>query len=166
MKKLLLLRHGEANPAPVGGSDFERQLSQRGEQETERVAGYLRQKHYQPDILYVSSAVRTRQTAQNIETHVPFTQAKTVFERDIYTANAPALLSLIKRTEAVHDVVMLVGHNPTLYELAAWLCAPHAVDNVLQHGLPTCGLLIFSLDIAQWDEVREGAHDVAEVFVP
>jgi hypothetical protein len=50
------------------------------------------------------------------------------------------------------DAVLMVGHNPTLTELANLLCHGVRIDNV-----PTCGVLRLDYDLRSWSDVPRGS---------
>ena len=63
MKRLTLMRHAEARWKDAGLSDLERPLNRRGTAAAEAMARRLLELQLLPDLLLVSPAVRTRQTA-------------------------------------------------------------------------------------------------------
>lgn len=118
---LILWRHAEAKDlsleeAADAGADLRRPLTSKGERQAQRMAQWLNQRLAQTTRVLVSPALRTQQTAAALER--PF---KTL------PALAPgalpeALLQAAKWPDAA-EPVLIVGHQPTLGQVAARLLA-------------------------------------------
>ena len=63
MKKLLLIRHAQANPVN-SSTDLLRDLSLKGEKDCEKMSEQLKEQAFFPEIVKYSHSNRTRQTAQ------------------------------------------------------------------------------------------------------
>ena len=111
--ELILWRHAEAED-PSGGGDMTRALTRRGRKQAERIAHWLRPRLAGDWLLLASPAKRTLQTVKALD--LPFE------ERDGLGpgAGAQALLSEAGWPDAGRNV-LLVGHQPTLGEVAARL---------------------------------------------
>ncbi|MCB1916116.1 MAG: histidine phosphatase family protein [Rhodocyclaceae bacterium] len=109
--ELLLWRHAEAID---GTPDAERPLSDRGHRQARRMAAWLERN--QPDALQViaSPALRTRMTADAL------TRDYRVDERLGTAASAADLMAAAGWPHGT-GAVLIVGHQPTLGELAALL---------------------------------------------
>ena len=111
---LILWRHAEAAPARPDQDDLERPLTTKGERQAQRMAEWLKQRLAHSTRVLVSPALRCQQTARALGRHF-----KTV------TAIAPgqdaqALLEAARWPQAA-EPVLVVGHQPTLGEVAALL---------------------------------------------
>jgi phosphohistidine phosphatase len=109
---LILWRHAEAAPAREGQDDLERALTPKGERQAQRMAEWLNQRLAHSTRIWVSPAVRTRQTAKALDRSF-----KTLPEI-APGASAEALVAAVRWPEA-SEPVLLVGHQPTLGEAAA-----------------------------------------------
>lgn len=109
--ELILWRHAEAED---GAPDLERELTPKGVKQAEKTAAFLRQHLPKNTRVLVSPAARTRQTAAALTDR--FTLAPAIAPG----ASAQALLLAARWPEA-GDTVLLVGHQPTLGEVAAHL---------------------------------------------
>lgn len=108
---LILWRHAEAED---GAPDLERKLTPKGIKQAEKVAAFLRQ-HLPDDArILVSPAARTQQTVASLASH--FTLAPTIGPG----ASAHAVLQAARWPDA-GGTVLVVGHQPTLGEVAAQL---------------------------------------------
>lgn len=108
---LILWRHAEAED---GAPDLERKLTSKGARQAEKVAVFLRQHLPENTRILVSPAARTQQTVAPLTGH--FTLAPTIAPG----ASALAVLEAARWPNA-GGAVLVVGHQPTLGEVAARL---------------------------------------------
>ena len=132
MRFLTIVRHCDAEPA---SADYDRVLSPAG-----RAQGrYLRKQvetgvlaAYGPATALVSSASRTRETYALAFAGTPFVRALETSDliyngrRDV---SAVDLIAALAEVDPVTDNLLVVAHNPSVYELAATLAVelPEAV---------------------------------------
>jgi phosphohistidine phosphatase len=181
---LWVLRHGKAtgNP-PAGGGDKERPLTARGRRDATALGHRLAagvgvfglDDVPLPEVVLCSSAARTRQTAELVleamGEEVPLEPL-----HSLYGANPDTVLSYIAELDDHFISALLVGHNPTLYELAFELLALSWDDDgqeagdrsvLRDHGFPTCSLAVLRLPVGSWSDVGEaGGGSLAGVFSP
>ncbi len=138
-KRVILLRHAHAENDAPGGRDFDRALSQLGQQQCEQAATWLQTQGLQPQQVLCSPARRCEQTLALVSNVLngPAIQ----FEPRIYEATPGDLLSLIEPHADV-DCLMLVGHNPGLEGLAALLASGRLGGH---RGMPTASIACLSL---------------------
>ena len=148
MRRLIILRHAKALRAP-GEDDFDRPLAPRGHVDAAIIGGVLAAQGLAPDRVLVSSALRTRETWEEIAPRFP--KADVQYRRDLYLADAHTLLAAVE-DEADADTVMVVAHNPGVHSLAAGLLrrdsAPPSVIARLERGYPTSTALALAIDEA------------------
>jgi len=109
---LLLWRHAEAED---GMPDAARQLTKRGHKQAEAVAKWL-SKHLPEDARILSSpATRTRQTVDALGRHYETSQALAV------DTSPKDVLKAAGWHEGRSGTVLIVGHQPTLGQVAATL---------------------------------------------
>jgi phosphohistidine phosphatase len=165
VKRLLLLRHGEAEPAGAAASDFERPLTARGRAQALQAAHRLRQIHCVPDTILASPALRTRETAMILAAHLEQLQAVR-YETAAYPGDPEALLQLIDAVAGQIGTLLLVGHNPGLSALARRfaLCASPRPAGAEPPELSTGALCRIELSGgAAWSSVDPGVTDVTLV---
>jgi len=138
MDRLILLRHGKAEADASSGRDFDRALTDRGRRDAALIARLLDEAGLAPDLALVSPAARTVQTW---EAAAPFFPKARVMETpELYEITAGDILALARREGAAVGTVMVVGHNPGLGQLAAWLAqeaSSAAARTLLSEGFPT-----------------------------
>ena len=151
IKKLYIMRHGDALPAQALSADAIRPLSEQGEREVAASAHWLQQRlaeqgAQQLDWLLVSPYVRARQTAAVLTSTVKTAKQQ---QQDSITPDGHAelvmdwLMSQLSDNPAQH--IALVSHMPLVSYLVA------AFDAATQPILfPTAGIAELSLDLGQW----------------
>lgn len=117
MKRLFLLRHGEAGFAE--GTDHDRALTSRGIEQLQRLGASIAPSVQQIDLVLCSTAQRTRQTAEILNEYVPFEQVD--YLKVIYEGNMSVLLDLLSKVPDTVSSCLLVGHNPIISLLLAHL---------------------------------------------
>ena len=137
MQTLTLLRHAKSGYVD-GLTDFKRHLTEQGRRDALNMAKILRERDCIPTALLVSSAVRTRETAQIVLEALGSYTITVTHLSDLYLASPDVLLREINRT---HDTprLMLIGHNPGLESLSTML------DPDSPERMGTCSLNHFEL---------------------
>ncbi|HTT05542.1 MAG TPA: histidine phosphatase family protein [Steroidobacteraceae bacterium] len=161
MKRLLLLRHGEAEPAGAAAGDFERPLTARGRAQALQAAHRLRQLHCTPDTILASPALRTRETATIVAARLEQLQALH-YQSSAYPGSLEALLQLIDAVSDQSETLLLVGHNPGLSALARRLALSASAGPTTAEPpeLTTGGLCRIELSGAAWSSIDSGVTDV------
>ena len=129
-------------------SDFERPLKGRGREAAEQIGLFLASKKATVAALIVSPAVRTRQTIEIVLQHAPLSVAPQFGQR-IYEASLATLVQVVADISDDNQSAMLVGHNPGMEEMLAFL------TRETRH-MPTAALARIALDCASWKEVGRG----------
>ncbi|HOB96487.1 MAG TPA: histidine phosphatase family protein [Aquabacterium sp.] len=124
---LILWRHAEARELPEdapfdAAADLARALTPRGEKQAKRMAEWLNRFLPESTRVLASPALRTRQTADALER-----KYRTVDALAPGVSHAQALA--VARWPDSREPVLLVGHQPTLGQLAAYLMGgPQTLD--------------------------------------
>jgi phosphohistidine phosphatase len=111
---LILWRHAEAHDAAPGESDLDRALTARGERQAGQMATWLNRHLPESTRILVSPALRTRQTAAALGRTTRLVDA-------LAPGATPRQLLVAAHWPDSPDAVLLVGHQPTLGQLAAQL---------------------------------------------
>jgi phosphohistidine phosphatase len=195
---LWILRHGKAaSDAPWGGTDRERPLTARGRRDASALGDRLADEEPfpgledvpKPQLVVCSAAVRTRQTADLIVkalgNRLPLDSYRSLYEADTDVA-----LQYLREIDEGVKSALLVGHNPTMFQLAWELLGdghgrrgaagggaagdgpPVIVESsgdraaLEAHGFPTCALAVLALSVAAWEDVVHGCGSLLGVFKP
>ena len=131
--QLLLFRHGIAEDAGAGVDDAARQLTDEGEKKTRLAARGLSRFAAAPQVILTSPLVRARQTARILSEvfDVEATECPALAGHDL-----AAILREVGRQK--HEVVMLVGHEPTFSSLAEILLTGEASRGVIEMKKAGC----------------------------
>lgn len=156
MLRLLLLRHAEAVAhAPSG--DIERPLTTDGRAAATKMGAYFRKSGLSPDLVIVSPARRTRETLEILEAELGRGLSRLV-EPSLYSASFSALEEALAQTPASVKTLLIVGHNPSLCELAIGLAAegdgPGLARMRSQFPAPCLAVIDFQED--NWREASLG----------
>lgn len=167
MRRLLLFRHSHAGRAEPGGSDFDRGLSERGRADAACIGTYLARHDLAPDHALVSPAVRAQQS-WTIAAAQLRTKPANRTERSIYNAEPAALLGSVAQTPSAAQLLMLVGHNPGLHELALLLIAAGDIDmrERLREELPTSGLAVIDFALTDWSAIGPDSGRLERFVTP
>ena len=166
MKTLLLTRHAQALPAE-DGNDFNRKLSPKGLDDACALGAHLRRLSFIPDHILCSSAVRTSETCAKILDGLE-TDTKTEHLKSIYSAHKSELFNLIQNTANDTDTLMIVAHNPTIFELVVMLAAQgsDAALNHLSHGYAPASCSIIEAPVDDWAQINPNDCVLKAVFDP
>lgn len=124
---LILWRHAEAVVEREGLADLERALTPKGERQAQRMADWLNRRIAHSTRVLVSPARRCQQTAKAMGRSF-----KTV-DAIAPGAGAQALLAAARWPEA-SEPVLVIGHQPTLGEVAALLLTGQAQPWAIKKG--------------------------------
>ncbi|MEP0710919.1 histidine phosphatase family protein [Algoriphagus sp.] len=154
MKQLILLRHGEASFS--GESDFQRQLTKKGRDAISRLGKTLEGKLKSVDLMYCSTATRTRETAELLGNHLAIED--TFFTKDIYDGDLKKLISLLENTTNTVTSCLLVGHNPTISLLLSHISGENYIG--MQPGM----MAILDLELSDWQMIGFGTGILKEIL--
>lgn len=143
MPTLVLLRHAKAET--LAANDRSRGLTERGREECAELRAWLAEQGVTPDRVLVSSAVRTQQTWDLAGVG----QGEVVVEDRLYQAGPDEVRELMAELPADVATLVVVGHNPTLEDLAWELDEGDHARDVTNKGLGTAGVRLFAL--RAWD---------------
>ena len=143
MRRLILLRHGQAERAAEGEIDFERGLTARGRDDARRIGLWLAGQVGRIDLALVSPAARARQTWE--EAGAAFAGAPAEHPTSFYAADPADMLRVADASEA--ETVVIVAHNPGLHVLALQLTdtttAPASMRAALRSEFSPAAVAVF-----------------------
>ena len=156
MRKLTLLRHAKSSWADPANADIDRPLTSRGRRDALKIGAFIAEKKLFPDLILCSPSHRTRETLAQIKPFLP-DGVEIEIERAIYSAGqGGGLVAHLKSAGIEDEHVMIVGHNPTMQQLALDLAKP-SPDNsysLIEKKYPTGALTHIEFDITDWRELK------------
>lgn len=150
MHRLILMRHAQAEPNSPSGGDEARPLSAVGRNEALLMGRALAERGLKPDLALVSSAVRTRQTWEQM--HDVLGDVEVRDEPRLYNAPADVLRGFVEASEEEAGCLLILAHNPGVHALAgdylSESAASPAILDRLAGGFPTGAAALFTVDAA------------------
>jgi phosphohistidine phosphatase len=144
-RRLLLVRHAEAANDP---DDANRPLTERGAQHAVAIGAWLEKAGSVPDRVLVSPARRAAQTWELASAPL-ISGVQPIVDERIYDNTVEALLEAIRETPEDVRTLAVVGHNPSVGELAGVLDdgqGSPAARRDIGAGFRTGGVAVFVLD--------------------
>ncbi len=157
---LAVLRHAKAEHDPAL-TDRDRALTKRGRRDAAACGAWLRQTGLVPDLVLCSTALRTRQTWEQVSAALAPAgdRAEVSFESRMYDTGAAALLDIIRESPDGAETVLTVGHNPDSQQLV--------VDLTGQRDLafPTTALAVIRMT-GSWRDAVAGSGQLTRLWTP
>lgn len=165
MNMLHLLRHAKSS-TKEDVEDHERPLSRRGRKTARRVGGNLSARLGTVDLVLCSSARRTRETLDFVLDELT-PRPRTSIEDELYLASREKLTARLRRIDAGDANVVLIGHNPGLYELAIALADANsrAFPALASGKFPTAACVSFCVP-ADWSVLGSSRHELISYVTP
>lgn len=154
MKKLFLLRHGEAGFGE--DTDFKRRLTSRGKSAVSKLAKTVQKTQDSIDFMYCSPASRTIETAEIFGNEVLIRASK--HDEKIYSGDVNHLILLLESLPDSVESCLIVGHNPTISLLLSLLSDGSYIN--LQPG----NLGIIEFEFGTWKMISRGAGNLVEII--
>ncbi len=142
---LILWRHAEAEDGHEGLPDLERALTSKGQKQARRMGKWLDSQLPDNSRILVSPAVRTVQTAEGLG-------RKYKVNAELAPDAAPEAILQAANWPASKETVVIVGHQPTLGQVAALLLTGEALDFEMKKA-------------AAWWFVQREADDPASLYL-
>ena len=122
--KLYILRHGEAaeHGDPKFANDADRPLTAKGIQRTKLLAYTLRQMEISFDMIFSSSLVRARETAEIVERGLRLHGRLEITDHLAPSGDVEKLVAQLNGLRPAPESLLLVGHEPYLGSLISLLC--------------------------------------------
>lgn len=152
MKTLYVIRHAKSSWDDMDLNDFERPLNERGKRDAPRMGVRLKMKGVLPDTILSSPAKRAFSTAKRIAKVIGFPKDKIKTDRQLYHAGEETILSLVQTIKNKHNIAFVVGHNPGLTDFVNTL----RIDDIEIENIPTSGIVMFEIDIENWEQLQWG----------
>jgi phosphohistidine phosphatase len=164
-RRLVVLRHAKSD-WPAGVADHDRPLGRRGVRDSTAVGRWLVDNDNTPDLVWCSTARRTRETWAHLGSQLP-AGCDVHFEDNVYDAGVDDLMDVLRRTPKKTARVLLVGHNPGVQDLVLTLADRASGDAraLAETKFPTSGLAVLDID-GEWADLRPGQANLSTFVVP
>jgi phosphohistidine phosphatase len=165
MKKLILMRHAEAQPDQFGLNDRERCLSGEGMEELEGVRKKLQGELQGLKLVLCSNVKRTRQTLEGIKAILP-SSCEYAFDDGLYHAPVPNLINRLQDLEESQDIVLIIAHNPGVSDFLNLVVSATQKESGMPQVLPTSGVAIFEGNFKKWKEATPALFTLKSTLFP
>lgn len=155
-KVLILFRHAKAEQVP-GKPDHERELTDRGRLDAAAAGAWLHEHGLGPELVLCSTAVRTRQTWEAAVDGGACGEA-VEYDDALYSGGVERALRAVRESAGAAQVVLVVGHNPTMAMLASGLSdgdGSSAAHDCLAAGFPTASMAVLRY-AGPWESLEFG----------
>jgi phosphohistidine phosphatase len=156
MHQLILLRHAKAERGTPEVSDHDRGLTPDGKRDATAIGVAMRSLGLTPDVVLVSSSLRTQQTLDALEPWEDRPNIETI--SGLYMASHHQIRDLLRELPETMRCVLVIGHNPGIHELAQVLAGEAGADPAkpdlarLEDEYPTSALTEFIIT-APWHKL-------------
>lgn len=155
MKTLILVRHAKSD-WPENTDDFDRPLAQKGYDDAQKMAYFLKKKNIKIDKFLSSPALRAFTTCQIFNEEY---QIEIETPHQLYNALERNFETLVLENDDSLDSVAMFSHNNGISNFA----------NSMSDGLfifPTCGVAGFHIDCDSWSEFHGADKKLAFFYEP
>lgn len=160
MKKIIIVRHAKSVQHGYD-QDYERTLTDRGQNDAERISLEMVKAQLVPDLIIASPAKRTTQTARIYATAFRYPAADIRYVKKMYSGMvAPTFIEMLQELEDRYTTVMAVGHNPTVYYYLESLLPEFSLD------VPTCSTVVIEFEIDKWSELTGHSGKMTHRWIP
>jgi phosphohistidine phosphatase len=120
-----------------------------------------------PELVLTSSARRAVQTAELVVAALD-PSVELIVEKALYGADADDVVEVIRNFGGDAASVLVVGHNPTVHELALVLLKSEDTDGRarLERGFPTAALAVSAVGTDSWAGLSMGTATLLELHTP
>jgi phosphohistidine phosphatase len=167
MARLILLRHAKSVAADEAADDRERPLAPRGRKDAEAMGRAMRARGITPELVLCSPARRARQTWELVSAAWNDVPPMQIVEALYDFGDGSGLMQAIAARGGGVAALMLVGHNPSMENLARRLTAEDGsrLRRTMLEKFPTAACAI--IDVASgWTELRDGSGRLAGFIRP
>jgi len=146
--------------------DHERPLSGRGRRDAEALGLLLSQRSLRPDLVFCSTATRTRQTWEYAIAGGA-SAGEVQYLQEIYRAWVPELLTMIRDVPDEIHTLLVLGHAPGIPDLVEHLCVRTDSPDWAQMDskFPTSALAVVNVP-GPWAELGKGRAELSSFVVP
>jgi len=113
-----------------------------------------------PNLVISSPAARTLQTAHIFAANLGYPIERIQLNKAIYEAYVENLLTVLEEVSDDIEKVFLVGHNPSVTNLANYLLDSHTNE------IPTCGIVCVHLNVDSWKNLGQNKHQLGYFMFP
>lgn len=161
LRRLIFMRHAEAQMSQYGKIDKDRAITMEGMHQLDVLRLKLQGKLAGVDYVACSNAKRTRQTLEGIKSLLP-ANIEIVFDDSLYQGEQKIIWSMIGAVDSKYKGIMIIAHNPGLSQAVQWVAD---VNGRSIRQLPTSGVAICSTK-SSWVDLSAPKLSLDEFIAP
>ena len=167
-RTLMLLRHAKSDRSGLEIDDAARPLTERGARAARSIGNWIRKSGPTPGLVLCSPARRAQDTWQIVRAEIDPPPPSEVVPGIYDFGNGDALLDVIRQHGGTAQTLMLVGHNPSMEELATRLTGSgdSALRNRLATKFPTAALAIIVFPPGNWSGIGWNSGELSSFVCP
>lgn len=156
MKKLILLRHSEAEAQPID-KDAHRPLTSRGLEQAFQAGSFLKEINKIPDFILTSNALRTIQTMEQVSKGIG-KEIQTESNPMLFRCTTEDLSEHVRAFRDTYQTALIINHNPVIHQFAMELTQTNLNlsnrddFNKIESNYPPSTLTVIDCDIKTWEE--------------
>lgn len=160
-KKVILIRHSNAEAQSPEFSDFERSLTTKGKANAKMMAAILKSREKDPGILVTSPAFRAYETALIFNEAFGLDPGRVKLCRELYSGiSNDDIISFFRSQNDDNDIITLFGHNSLISDMA------RALNSGATEDLPKTGIICLSFRAEKWNLIESGKGKVDYFLKP
>lgn len=148
-RTIVLIRHAKSSWDNPDLADFDRPLNDRGFTDAPLMGKQLALQGLRFDAIIASPSKRTTQTLSFLLKEIKFPESKIVWDSSIFHSSSDNLIHILQSLDPSVKTVALVGHNPSMTDLANYLQSDTLIENV-----PTCGIVCVRAELPAWSDLQ------------
>lgn len=158
VKNIFLIRHAEAEFISEQGRDFDRSLTENGNNQATILGTYINKLPINLDAIYMSPSHRTLMTSKLLVEQMEFTP-RLMDAEELYEATENLMKAFVKRIDPMFKTVAIVAHNPAIAQFFA-----HLTMSVKDFSPATCAWI--ELQVDDWKAVSSNMGVEKDYYYP
>jgi phosphohistidine phosphatase len=168
MLTLMLLRHAKSSWSEIGQDDRNRPLDARGKLAAPAMGAYMADHRLIPQLVLCSPATRAEDTWSLVAAELKASPT-VLIEPTLYDfGDGEALLDCLRFKGGPAQTVLLVGHNPSIANLAGKLAGKgnDKLRERLDAKFPTAALAVIGFHAHDWKALTAGCGTLLNFVTP
>ncbi len=168
MKRLMLMRHGEAQVPEKGTPDKWRRLTRKGINDMRHLHRQLLAEGLLPQFALASNANRTEMTLVEVMGGSDY-QGDIDFSAELYDADKDIIIQKAAELDDQYQSALIVAHSPGIYHaIIALVGETHhpELENKIGNNYKSGTLTILECPIESWADLQPQKNRLAKIFIP
>lgn len=161
MKTIMLMRH--AKSSHNANRDKDRELTHFGLEDAKEMGQYLKETDNIPTEIISSPARRAKQTVTKVTEQLEIPSGSISWNNDFYSGSAADYLQAIEQAPKEADLILLVGHNPSISEAGTALLKQSAGST---RRMSPAMLVCLEHPAGVWDKVQPHSAQLRWTMTP